>query len=437
MVYKGYGLASINSFKVFVYGVLPGDVILSEIIKRKRHYAEAKIVQILQSSPLRCQHVCPHSDQCGGCQLIEVAYEQQLQIKQDILADSIKQNFPEILDLPAPIIPAEQQFYYRNKMEFAFGLENKNIILGLKERGSFQNIIKISECRLLSKASNQLLEYVADYFQKQKESVWNYTLHQGFLRYLVVRHSKTCDKYLINIVVSENKKQILQRFAEDLQLRFPKVAAIFATIQSAISDTTQGQQIYLLQGEPHIYEKFNDIEYVISPQAFFQTNTGQAKLLYRKTSEIAQLAATDTVLDLYCGTGTIGIFLAKDAKKIIGIEENPAAIQDGLENIKSNQIENVELICGKVKNVLKTSNYEPNCIIIDPPRAGMTPKALQRMIQLKPKTIIYISCNPVTLLRDLKEICQAEYELQIFQPIDMFPNTYHIEIITKLQRRNN
>jgi 23S rRNA (uracil1939-C5)-methyltransferase len=439
LVYQGWGLSKIDNIKVFVPGAIPQDKVTIKIIKNKRRYAVGKIIDFIEKSPLRKRELCPYSSQCGGCQMIDIEYQEQLNIKETILEDSFKQFFPEILEHKKPITPAKSNIYYRNKMEFSFGRdENNQIYSGLKKRGQFDQVVNCQKCFLLSEESNEIRAFICDKLNQKNLSIWDYHNHTGFLRYLTIRHSKTFDKYMINFIVSENNPSHLSSIASELQQQFPNVSSILMSVNSQHGDSAFSPISMVLGGKNYLQEKIDNLIFSISPFSFFQTNTEQMITLYQNIAKINQEYAvtqpnpTQLIMDLYCGTGTIGLFLSSLAQNIIGIEENQSSTNDADSNAKNNNISNATFINGRVKNILKFQKFSPDCVIVDPPRSGMVPKALKRMAELKAKQVIYVSCNPTTLLRDLKELSTLGYKVTNIQPVDMFPNTFHLECITSL-----
>lgn len=438
LVYKGVGLGSIDTLKVFVPKTIPQDVVEVTITKRHRRYAEAKITQLITPSPLRAHNLCAHYPDCGGCQMIDVAYSDQLALKQSILDDAIHQFYPNLPVTPLPIVGVKDPLFYRNKMDYSFGMtEDNTIYLGLKKRGRFDVVIPTPTCQLQSDISNQIRAHCETYFNNTTSpeipiTAWDYTHHTGLLRHLVIRHAKTTNEILLNFVVSKEANSLLAPLAKELITRFPEIRSIFYSINETSSDTSFTQHCQLLEGTPKIKEDFGSHQFLISPQSFFQTNSFQAKVLYDLIVERSGFQPSDTILDLYCGTGTIGLFLAPHVHHVIGIEENPHAIQDAETNAVLNNIHNITFHTGRVKNILKFNAFNAQGLVIDPPRAGIVPKALKRIIDIQAPKITYVSCNPVTLLRDLLIFAEAGYTLTQFQPVDMFPHTYHLEVITTL-----
>ena len=433
LVYQGWGLGEIDGFKVFVEGTLPGDEVEVVITKKKRRFAHGKRRKLITHSTHRKDSPCEHYPSCGGCQFIDVPYETQLEFKQSILEDCVRQFIPNMSAPILPIIAAPSSTFYRNKMEFAFAGTDKNIYSGLKKRGKFDEVIQTHTCHLQSELSNNIRKVVDTYFQENPLTTWDYHEHNGVLRYLMVRHSKTLNEVMLNFIVSEDCKEHLAPLVKKINAKFKEVVSIFMSINPHNGDTAFTPESILLAGKDHIEEQFDDILFKISPQSFFQTNSLQGKVLYDTIVSLAEFKKTDLVFDLYSGTGTIGFYMAKHVGKVIGIEENVSAVEDAKQNAIRNKIENIEFIANRVKNELKYTKLKPDVIILDPPRSGTVPKALRRILDCKAPQVIYVSCNPVTLMRDLIEFQNAGYRIKVFQGVDMFPNTFHVEVVVKLE----
>lgn len=431
--FKGLGRISFQNRQVVVSNAIPGDIVEFQLHRKNRKKVVPKSVRLIQKSPLRKDPICPHFPKCGGCGWNDVPYATQLQLKEQILADNIQKFFPNTDFLP--IIPSQNTVYYRNKMEFSFGKIQDNVILGLKERGKFDHIVPITDCYLLSALSNNILLSTSNFFTKAGSTVWDPHLFTGFLRYLIIRHSKSTDTYMVNLVVSDRDENLVNAYSDQLRTEFPSVRSIWVTIQRSQSDTAFSQEVYHVWGDTALTEQLGDFRFLISPFSFFQTNTHQAQVLYQKILSYCQLKPDSLVFDLYCGTGTIGIFVSPHVRQVIGIEILDQAIQNAIQNAALNQRDNISFIVSKTKNFLKFTELKPDIVIVDPPRSGMVPKALARVIQLQASQLIYVSCNPTTLMKDLQLITQSGYTVSAIQPVDMFPNTHHLETIVQLIRK--
>jgi len=442
-VYQGQGLAQKDGLKIFVPNTLPGDEVEALITLKKRDYGEAKVLSFIKRSESRTESPCPHFPTCGGCQFIDVDYIKQLALKESVIQECAAQFVPEVATAIQPMIPCATPFFYRNKMEFAFGDDNGQLTLGLKKRGTFSHIVPVSNCQLQSPLTNTILKETVDFFQKVGLKNWNYRSHTGTLRHLMVRQSKTENTTMLMLLVSEKHPQIFQEFADYITKKIPSIVSIYIYFNAEKGDTPKKIDCTLLFGETHITERLGPIVYKISPLSFFQTNTTQANVLYQNIKDACSSLKTHLqlshveLLDLYCGTGSIGLFLSDIVENIMGIEEIPQAIEDAKKNAENNAITNATFVCGTVKKGLENLNFKPNIIVTDPPRSGMNPKDLTNMIALNPDGIIYVSCNPMTLCRDLQTLTAANYEVKSIQPIDMFPHTFHMECVTQLIKKKS
>ncbi len=431
LVYQGWGLASLDGLKLFIPNTLPGDEVEVRLTQKKRRWAMAEVVKMVSPSPLRIQSPCGHYPACGGCQLLHVSYENQLSLKQAMLEDC-KTQAPDLSFSFLPILPSQNNEFYRNKMEFSFTKEGSEIGLGLKKRGSYHEIVPTPTCRLLSQGSWRILAEVGAFFSKEGLSVWDAKENTGLLKWLMLRHSKSKNQYMGMLTVSDDHP-CFEKLWETIWKAIPELHSLYLGVQNRSSGGGAPDVLVHLGGSKTLEEQLGPLSYQISPLSFFQTNTAQATVLYDTITRFADPKPSDIVVDLYCGTGTIGLYLASQVHSVIGIEENPGSIQDALENAKRNQISNATFITGKVRRLLKEHPLpKPTLVIADPPRAGMSPKELMRAAGLGAKRLIYVSCNPATLVRDLAELCRFGYTIVRAQPVDMFPNTYHVETVVEL-----
>lgn len=429
LVYKGLGLGVQDGFKVFIPNVIPGDSVSFKYTKIKNRYGEGVCTAIITPSPQRQAPLCQHYPRCGGCQLMDVSYTTQLEYKEAMLKDAIYQFFPDILPLAPKVIPSKDSTYYRNKMEFSFGLINDSLHLGLKERGSYNTITSVPHCLLQSKLTNSIVSHVESFFREQGLQPWDSHNQTGALRYLTVRESKAFNTHMLILSVSSITHIPVEKWIDSLK-QYPSVSSVYIREIHEQKGSPTTTTLHHCYGETVLYETLGAYTFQISPDSFFQTNTTQATCLYDAIHEAVPYS--DTLLDLYCGTGTIGIYCSDKTTSLIGIEEIENAIKNAAINAEANNVSNTTFIAGRVKNILKFNPITCDTIIVDPPRSGMTPKALTRMVNLEATTIIYVSCNPTTLLRDLKDIVKEGYSIQRMEAFDMFPHTYHVECIVKL-----
>ncbi len=436
LAYGGTSVAKVNGFVVLIYGGIPGDVVKAEITKKKTNYAEAKLLEIVKESGLRTKPACSHFGFCGGCTWQNLKYEEQLKFKTKHVKDSLKHiaGFP---DPPVqPALGSDQIFYYRNKMEYAFSPHpDKKLILGLHPRKRFDLVFDLNECFLQSEVANKIVDSVRQFAREKNLSAYDHKSQSGLLKFLVIKEGKNTEQIMVNLVTYKGDFPHRKDFCDTLFSNFPSVKSIVRNINSKLSQIAVGQEEEHLGGERIITERLGKFVFEISSNSFFQTNPKQAEKLYGIVLDLANLQGDEEVLDLYCGNGTISIFLSPAAKKVMGVETVEEAVQNARRNAELNGVTNCEFVCGETKKVLKNLEQDKkisHLVVIDPPRAGLHPRAIKSLLNMKPSKIIYVSCNPTTLARDLKMLCEKDYKLENVQPVDMFPHTYHIESVAKL-----
>ncbi len=438
VVYKGYGLGRYNNIAIFIPFTDIGDKVKAKITERKKTYCYAKLIEILEKSPDRIKPVCPYFTKCGGCSWQHIPYEKQLSIKRKIVKESFEKLGNISISEPE-ITPSPEIYHYRNKMEFSFGIdENGMITIGQHVLGKFNEIVSIEKCLLHPPIFDKAVYFVRKFLKNYKISVWDAVSHQGSLRQLMLRYGKNTDELMIVITSSdESLAGFIENFANYLFENIPQLKSFFWAKNTRLSDVFAMEEIFFKKGKDYITEKLGNKIYKISPLSFFQTNTMAAKLLYDKVKEYCNLRGYEEILDAYCGTGSIGIYLADKAHKIWGIDVIGDAIFNARENAKLNKLENTVFLQGQLRNILpsvKTIMKNLDVIIIDPPRAGMHKKAIKHLISLNVNKIIYVSCNPTTLARDLSKFVEAGYKLKNVHAFDMCPHTYHIESVVLLEK---
>ncbi len=450
LAFGGKGLAKPDGFPVFIDQCVPGDVVFAKIVKKKKSWAQGKLINIIKESPLRQVGKCQYCNFCGGCKWQQIGYDLQLEYKKRHVKESIE-HIGRLKDVPVnDVIPSDNIFEYRNKMEFSCSskrwllpseLENKDIKkdfgIGIHVPGTFDKVIDIKQCEIMPHLGNQILDDVRTFIKQSELPAYHLRTHEGFWRFLMLRHSVAFDTWMVNIVTKEKNIDTVQQLADILSKKYPNIASIMNNITDAKSGVSIGKEEICLYGKNYIKEKLGKFEFKISANSFFQTNTKACEKLYGKVSEYAALQGNEIVVDLYSGTGTIPIWLSRQAKKIYGIEIVKSAVIDAKLNAKLNHIENCEFFEGDIKDVLPTLKrdlkQEIDVMIIDPPRMGMHKDVVKQVLSIAPGKIVYVSCNPATLARDL-EMLAPEYEIVQIQPVDMFPHTYHIESVALLNR---
>ena len=436
LAYGGTSVAKVDGYVVLVYGGIPGDVVKVEITKKKSNYAEAKVLQIVKESNLRTKPRCSHFGFCGGCTWQNLKYEEQLRFKTKQVKESLR-HIAGFADPPVQdALGSDQIFYYRNKMEYAFSPHpEKKLILGLHPRKRFDLVFDLKECFLQSKVANKIVDFVRTFAKERNLPAYDHKSQSGLLRFLMIKEGKNTDETMVNLVTYKGDFLPAKDFCDAIFSNFPSVKSIVRNINSRVSQIAVGEEEELLGGERTINERLGKFEFEISSNSFFQTNPKQAEKLYGIVLRSADLQGDEEVLDLYCGNGTISIFLSQMAKRVIGVESVEETVQNAQRNAELNGVTNCEFIRGETKKVLKSFEQEgrvPNLVVIDPPRAGLHPRVIRSLLNMKPSKVVYVSCNPTTLARDLKIFCQKDYKLENVQPVDMFPHTYHIESVVKL-----
>jgi 23S rRNA (uracil1939-C5)-methyltransferase len=439
LAYQGKSIAKLDGLVIFLNKGIPGDVVRAKITKIKPNYLEAEIEEIVEKSYLRVGPVCQHFGVCGGCHLQDLKYEEQLRFKTKQVKETLKhvaglENLPVEETLPSPDI-----FFYRNKMEFSFGKDDKDgLTLGLHQLGRFDKSFDLIKCFLQSEESNQIVGWVRDFVKEQGLIPYDIKAHEGFLRYLVIKEGKFTQQMMVNLVTYSGEFAVADKFTYGLRQKFHQIASIVRNINSRLANIALGQEQIVLYGKDGIYEKIGDFGFEVSSNSFFQTNSKQIERLYGLILKLADLEGKEEIWDLYSGTGAISIFLSPFAKKIIGVESSQQASLDAQKNAELNKIRNLQFVCAEVKQFLKdcvNRKDEVQLVILDPPRAGLHPKVIKYLMQLDISEIIYVSCNPATLSRDLKIFLANGYDLKRVCPVDMFPHTFHIECVAQIEKR--
>jgi len=447
VAFGGRGLVRLDGMAVFVDQTVPGDRVIIRISRKKKNYAEARVIELIQSSPLRIIAPCEYSGFCGGCKWQFIKYEQQLLYKRQHVLDSLE-HIGSIRDVTVhDTIPSKLIFGYRNKMEFSCSdrrwllpheLDRVDVdmgfALGLHVPVTFHKVIDTRECLLQPDLGNQLMDEVRTFMRSSDKPVYGLRSHIGFWRFLVLRHSVAHDQWMVNIVTSADGRKTVQPLADRLIDRYPKVVSIINNVTSRKAGVAVGDVEYTLAGSDIISDKISGFEFEISANSFFQTNTRGAAPLFKTVEKYAGLTGTETVLDLYSGTGTIPILLSEHSKAVTGIEIIESAVADAEKNCRKNGISNCRFIMGDIRKCLSQITQPPDVLIIDPPRAGMHKDVVKQVLELGAGRMVYVSCNPATMARDL-QMMRDSYRLDEVQPVDMFPHTYHVEAVAKLMRR--
>jgi len=444
LAFGGKGISKKDDLVFFVKDAIPDQEVIAKISKIKKKYAEAYSIETLKDSTDQVNPVCEHFKWCGGCTTQQLDYQRQLYYKQKQVSDILnKIGGEKNLDINT-IIGCENTFFYRNKMEYTFsgipwyiGNESyDDVIIGLHVPKRFDKILNINKCHINHEVFNDILKISKEVAVKEKMIPYHVRKHTGFLRFLVIRIGIHTNEVMVNLVTAGYKPKIIKPLVDALVDGIPNIKSIVNTINNQKSNIASGTS-KLLYGNECINEKIGDYTFKISANSFFQTNSYQVKTLYDYIIKTADFKKSDIVYDLYCGTGTIGIYVSSFVKKVYGIEIVKDAIKDAKFNAKKNNIKNISFYDSDIKDFFTDQNTKidkPNTIIIDPPRPGLHPNVVKDIITLSPSKIIYVSCNPSTQARDVKIFLEDSYKISDIQPIDMFPHTPHIECIITLNK---
>ena len=443
-----------KKFVVFVNGTYPGDKVTALVTKIRKSYAEAKVKSLITRSSLRIDPKCKHFGVCGGCKAQDLNYESQVKFKEEQVKDIFERigGLEKFEDLP--IEPSEKTFFYRNKMEFSFAekrwltdneinsmqeVADKDFALGFHVPGVFDKVLNVEECWLQSELSNRILNFTHGFSKKHQLLPYSSQKHTGFLRNLVIKQSFSTNDLMVNLVVSEESERLFIEYKTELLESFPEVTTLIFNVNKKLSQVAYGDYEIVAHGPGFIYDLIGECKFRISANSFFQTNSSQAVKLFSIAKDFARFTGNEIVYDLYSGAGTIPIFISKNVKQIYGFESVEPAINDATINIELNNVSNFKPILADLNKTFLPVLQEkaipkPDILITDPPRSGMNPKIVKDILELNPKKIVYISCNPATQARDTKLLCDGGYRLIKIKPVDMFPHTYHIENVALLTK---
>lgn len=445
---EGKSLARVDGKVVFMENAIPGDVVDLRLTRSKKDWAEGSVTAFHGYSADRIKPFCPHFGICGGCQWQMLPYEKQLFYKQKQVEDNLTRIGKVALPPVQPIIGAEQSMYYRNKLEYTFSnkrfllpeelhdpqISSQQDVAGFHAKGIFDKVVDIKNCFLQEEPTNRLRQAIKQWAIANGASFCDIKLHQGWLRTMQVRICTT-GEMMLNIVFGHEDEEKRKQLLDHILQQFPELTTLLYTINTKQNDSLSGLLPQVYHGKGYVIEKLGEFRFKIGPKSFFQTNSRQAERLYNITREFAELSGTETVYDLYCGTGSIGIFVSGGAKKIIGVELVDEAIADARENAALNNTQHAVFVAGDVTDICNDDFFRqhgrPDVIITDPPRAGMTEKLISKILEMGAGKIVYVSCNPATQARDLNQL-DEKYRVARIQPVDMFPHTHHIENVVQL-----
>ncbi len=438
LAFGGPGVARHEGFVVMVHRGLPGDTLRAEVERIHKTYAEAAMVEFVEPSPLRVAPACSHFGVCGGCKWQDLGYASQIDYKRRQVVEALR-RIGHIEDPPVEeTLASPETFFYRNKMEFSFGADpGGKLMLGLHPAGSYRDVFDLRKCHLQSELSNDIVACIREECAKRSLRPYDVRTHEGFLRYVTIREGKLTGEVMVNLVTADGEGRELAEIAEVVAAQFPAVICFIRSINSRRATVAVGEREEVLYGRPYITERIGDATFEITASSFFQTNSRQAERLYATVLEAAGLSKDDSVLDLYSGTGTIAILAAQKAREVRGVESQPDAVRNAERNAALNGVRNCFFVLADARKALQALGAgpsRPTVVVVNPPRAGLSKAVVRHTLRLTPRRVVYVSCNPSTLARDLRLMCEQDYTLRWIRPVDMFPHTAHIECVARVDR---
>lgn len=440
VVLGGQALARHEGRVVFLDRGLPGDRVQARLTRMRRQYAEGRLESVLESTARRVPAPCPHVAKCGGCRFQDLEYGEQLALKERQVRETLARlggvTEPRVL----PIVPAPEPFHYRNKMEFGFSPgPDGQPVLGLHERGAFDRLFALDTCMIASLLTSEIVRVTARFAAERGWRAWHPRQHTGVARHLVVRHLPLTGQCAVHLVTASDELAGLEEWARTIASLSPEVRSVTRILNRSHAQVATGEEERILHGDAFIVERLLGLEFEAASAAFLQTNSRQAEVLYQAALDAAEPSSAETMLDLYCGAGTLTLLFARAVRSAIGVETVAPAIESARRNATRNRIDNASFVTGEARQVLREwargerpDGPRPDLVVVDPPRAGLHPRVVARVAELRPARIVYVSCNPGTLARDVKDFAAHGFRLDRAQPVDMFPHTPHIECVARL-----
>lgn len=434
LTHEGAGVAKVNGYALFIPQALPGETVDIKVVKTKAGYGYGRLLQVQTKSEHRVEPPCPIFYKCGGCQIQHMDYSAQLAYKQKQVKD-VMDRVAKLPNVPVrPVIGMDDPWRYRNKSQVPVAFQQGDLVAGFYAKRS-HSIVDMDQCIIQHKENDIVVQTVKQLAKELRIPAYEEQSHQGVLRHIVARYGKTTGQVMVVLVTKEKKLPHKEAFISGIRKHVPGVVSIVQNINNKRTNVIFGQQTEVLWGEHYLYDEINGIQFAISARSFYQVNPEQTNRLYSKALEYADLTGNETVIDAYCGIGTISLFLAKKARHVYGVEIVPEAITDAKRNAKLNQITNATFAVGQAEEVIPRwydQGIDADVIVVDPPRKGCDEALLRTMIEMKPKRIVYVSCNPGTLARDLRILEDGGFKTEEVTPVDMFPQTTHVEAVASL-----
>ncbi|WP_411954858.1 23S rRNA (uracil(1939)-C(5))-methyltransferase RlmD [Alkalibacillus sp. S2W] len=438
LTHEGEGVGKLDGYPIFVPYGLPGESAKVKVIKVKKNLAFGKLIERYDTSEHRIEPPCDVFYKCGGCQIQHMTYERQLTMKQNQVQDVMK-KIAQMPDVPVhPTLGMNEPWNYRNKVQIPVGKRDGKVITGFYQKRT-HNIIDMDTCPVQSDANDEVVRGIRDIIEELNIQPYNEETHEGVIRHIVLRTGYHTNEMMVVIVTKTKDLPKQKEFIEKIKALHPGIKGIIQNINADKTNVIMGDKSHTLWGNDVIVDRIHDLEFAISAQSFYQVNPEQTEKLYDQALKYAQLSGKETVIDAYCGIGTISLFLAQHAKQVYGVEVVPQAVDDAKANAKRNHIDNADFFVGEAEKVMpwwKAQGLNPDVIVVDPPRKGCDEKLLQAMVDMEPDRIVYVSCNPSTLARDLAILADSGYETQEIQPVDMFPQSSHVESVTRLIQKD-
>lgn len=436
--YDGEGIAKIDDFTIFINGAIKGEKCKILIVKVNKSFAFAKLIEVIKKSENRVDSDCSTYKRCGGCSLRHIKYNETLNLKRDMVQNLVNKTLDNKIKVNN-VIGMDNPYHYRNKLQYPVGLDKKgNPTIGVFAKRTHE-IIEVGNCLIQNKEAEKVAKEVFKFIKENNTPVYNEVTRQGAIRHIIVKIGIKTNEMMCVIVSNKEKFDKEKELVEYITSKFPNVKTVIKNINDKNTNVILGNKNVMLYGDGYIYDKLGDYTFKISANSFYQTNPIQTEKLYNKAIEFAKLDKEDILCDLYCGIGTIGIFSSNKVKKVYGIEIVEEAIEMAKENAKINNIENIEFIAGDVekafKKLVEENNVKPTAIIVDPPRRGIDETTINEILKLNVQKLVYVSCNPATLVRDLN-LLESKYRVKEIQPVDMFPFTSHVECCALLELKN-